>query len=106
MANAPGVYICSGCSIGEVLDTAALAKIARTEFKVPRCDVHPFLCGPDGVALIRKDLTEGTIDRVVIAACSPRVKTDAFAFDLIMVLDRVNIWEYVAWCQKLNDEDT
>jgi quinone-modifying oxidoreductase subunit QmoB len=106
MASAPGVYICSGCSIGETLDTAKLAKVATAEYKVPRCEVHPFLCGPDGVALIRKDLAEGTIDSVVIAACSPRVKTDAFAFDPTMVLDRVNIREHVAWCQKPNDEDT
>jgi quinone-modifying oxidoreductase subunit QmoB len=106
MANALGVYICSGCSIGEVLDTAKLAKIARTEFKVPRCEVHPFLCSPDGVALIRRDLSDSVVDRVVIAACSPRVKTDAFAFDPTMVLDRVNIREHVAWCQKPNDEDT
>jgi quinone-modifying oxidoreductase, subunit QmoB len=106
MANAPGVYICSGCSIGEALDTAKLAKIAKTEFKVPRCEVHPFLCGPDGVALIRLDLSDGIVDSVVIAACSPRVKTDAFAFGPTMVFDRVNIREHVAWCQKPNDEDT
>ncbi len=106
MADTLGVYICSGCSIGEVIDTAALAKVATSEFKVPRCEVHPFLCGPDGVDLIRKDLADGTVAGVVLAACSPRVKTDAFAFDPTMVCDRVNLREHVAWCQKPNDEDT
>jgi quinone-modifying oxidoreductase subunit QmoB len=106
MVNALGVYICSGCSIGEALDTEKLVKIAKAEFKLPRCEVHPFLCGPDGVALIRRDLSSGFVDSVVIAACSPRVKTDVFAFDPTMVFDRVNIREHVAWCQKPNDEDT
>ena len=59
MAKSPGVYICSGCSIGESLDTAQLAKVAESEFKVPRCQVHPFLCSPEGVALIEKDLADG-----------------------------------------------
>jgi quinone-modifying oxidoreductase, subunit QmoB len=106
VANPPGVYICSGCSIGDSLDTAKLAKLAASEFKVARCEVHPFLCGPEGVALVRKDLADGAVDRVVIAACSPRVKTEAFAFDPTMVVDRVNLREHVAWCQKPKDEDT
>ncbi len=106
MANAPGVYICSGCSIGDALDTGKLAKVATSACQVPRCEVHPFLCSPQGVSLIRKDLAEGSIDGVVIAACSPRVKTEAFAFDPRIVVDRVNIREHVAWCQKPQDEDT
>ena len=106
MAKSPGVYICSGCSIGDALDTAKLAKVAESDFKAPRCHVHPFLCGPEGVGLIRKDLADGAVDGVVIAACSPRVKTDAFAFDPTLVLDRVNLREHVVWCQKPNDEDT
>ena len=106
MAKSPGVYICSGCGIGDALDTAQLAKVAESEFKVPRCQVHPFLCSPEGVALIRKDLDEGAVDGVVVAACSPRVKTDAFRFDPTLVLDRVNLREHVVWCQKPNDEDT
>ncbi len=27
MAKKPGVYICSGCSIGDSIDTEALAKV-------------------------------------------------------------------------------
>jgi len=106
MANALGVYICSGCSIGDAIDTGKLAKVATSEYKVPRCQVHPFLCGPEGRRLIEKDLAEGAVDSVVVAACSPRVKTDAFAFDPRMVLDRVNLREHVVWCQPPNHEDT
>jgi quinone-modifying oxidoreductase subunit QmoB len=106
MARAIGVYICTGCSIGDALDTAKLAKVATSEFKVPRCELHPFLCGPEGRRLIEKDLAEGVIDSIVIAACSPRMKTEAFTFDPRMVGDRVNLREHVVWCQPPKDEDT
>ncbi|MEW5984699.1 MAG: hydrogenase iron-sulfur subunit [Acidobacteriota bacterium] len=106
MAERPGVYICSGCGIGQSLDIGKLVKVATAELKVPRCEAHSFLCGPEGVDLIRRDIASETVDGVVIAACSPRVKTDAFSFDPLMVLDRVNLREHVIWCHKPNDEDT
>ncbi len=101
-----GVYICSGCSIGESVDVGKLAKIAESEYKVPVCRTHPFLCGQEGVALIREDLEQGAANAVVVAACSPRVKTAEFSFDPQMVLDRVNLREQVAWCHTAKDEDT
>jgi quinone-modifying oxidoreductase subunit QmoB len=106
MPRKPGVYICSGCSIGEAVDTAQLAKVARGELKVPVCQVHPFLCGPEGRELIRKDLESGAVDTVVVAACSPRAKTAEFAFDANVVAERVNLREHVAWCHAPGDEDT
>jgi quinone-modifying oxidoreductase subunit QmoB len=101
-----GVYICSGCDIGQSIDTEQLEKVATGEHKVPVCRVNPYLCGKEGVEMIRKDIDAEEVDAVVIAACSPRMKTDAFSFDPKMVLSRVNLREHVVWCQKPNDEDT
>ncbi len=101
-----GVYVCSGCGIGDAVDTEQLVKIARRELKAPVCQVHPFLCGPEGRELISKDLAIGTVDTVVVAACSPRAKTDAFAYGAKVVLERVNLREHVAWCHNSKDEDT
>ncbi len=101
-----GVYICSGCSIGESVDVGKLARVAESEYKATVCRIHPFLCGEEGVNLIREDLGQSATNAVVIAACSPRVKTAEFAFDPQIVLDRVNLREQVAWCHKANDEDT
>jgi quinone-modifying oxidoreductase subunit QmoB len=101
-----GVYICSGCSIGESLNVDALVQVAQKECKVPVCRAHPFLCGPEGVALIQQDLASDAVNAVAIAACSPRVKTDAFAFDPKMVLERINLREHVIWCHKPQDEET
>jgi len=100
-----GVYLCSGCGIGDALDVAKLAKVAEKECKAPVVKVHPFLCSAEGTALMRKDMEEG-VNALVIGACSPRVKTEAFAFDPKMVLCRVNLREHVAWCHKPKDEDT
>lgn len=37
MSNKVGVYICSGCGIGDALDIDALAKVAAKEYKAPVC---------------------------------------------------------------------
>ncbi len=101
-----GAYICGGCSIAESIDVDALVQIARTEYKVPVCRTHPFLCGPEGLATIRGDLANHAVDALVLAACSPRAKTDAFVFDPSVVLERVNLREQVVWSHKQRDEDT
>ncbi len=107
MAKKLGVYICGGCSIGESVDTGKLEKVAIKESKAPVCRVHAFLCGREGVEMIRQDLAgDAALDGVVIAACSPRMKTEAFAFNPRLVLERVNLREHVAWCQPPKDEDT
>lgn len=92
-----GVYICSGCGIGDVIDVGKLSEVAN-EFKVPVGKIHPVLCSPEGVGGVRKDVAEEGVNGLVIAACSPRAKTDVFSFDIMTtVLDRVNLREQVAW---------
>ena len=58
-----------------------LAAVATREFKAAVSRVHPFLCGGEGVGMIRQDVAAGAANALVIAACSRRVKTDAFAVD-------------------------
>ena len=101
-----GIYICSGCGISESIDTEALAKQAQRESKAAVCRVNPFLCGRESVEAMHKDLAEGAADSLVIAACSARMKTDMFAFDSSIPVERVNIREHVAWCFSTRDEDT
>ncbi len=101
-----GVYVCGGCGIGDAIDTAQVTKLAQRELKAPVCQVHPFLCGPEGRELIRQDLENGAVDTVVVAACSPRAKTEAFAFAPAVVCERVNLREHVAWCHEPKNDDT
>ncbi len=101
----PGVYICSGCSIGDAVSVDALAQIASDEYKVPLCRQHDFLCGEEGRALIEADLADGSINQPIIAACSPRVMTDNFSFDGVPAI-RANLREQVAWSKPAGEEDT
>jgi quinone-modifying oxidoreductase subunit QmoB len=99
------VYICSGCGIGDALDIDQLGKVATDEGSVAICKNHSNLCSPEGVALIKNDIKNEGANTLVIAACSHRVMYDAFNFENCIV-DRVNVREQVAWCQKPGDEDT
>ena len=101
-----GVYLCSGCSIGDALDIEALEKIATDEYKAAVCKKHSFLCSNEGVELIKNDIKNEGINTVVIGACSPRVNYDIFRFGDDTILERVNLREHVAWCQTPKDEDT
>jgi len=106
MDKKTGVYICTGCSIGDSLEIESLSKVATKEGKVPVCKTHPFLCGPEGVALIKNDIETEGVNTLLIAACSPRVNYDVFEFDSSCIMERVNIREQVIWSQPANDEDT
>jgi quinone-modifying oxidoreductase subunit QmoB len=107
MDNKIGVYLCSGCGIGEAVDIDALSAVAKKEFSVAECKSHSALCSEDGAKIIRQDVDSSAVGGVVIAACSGRVKTEVFAFDpMTTILERVNIRELVAWCQPPGVDDT
>ena len=100
-----GAYICRGCYIGDAVETEKLAEVATKEYKVPVCKTHDILCSPDGLNLIKNDITGEGVNTVVIAACSPRVKYGEFNFPGSIV-ERANIREFVAWSQEPKTEDT
>jgi len=96
-----GVYICTGCGIGDSLDIDGLCATVKKARKTAK--THPFLCGPDGVALLKKDISDEGINTLVIAACSRRVNFDVFRFDGCIV-DRVNLREQVVWSHPKGDK--
>jgi len=99
----PRVYVCTGCGIGEALDVERLcASVEESGVSVTQ---HPFLCSPEGVAGLSEDGQDEEVRRVVIAACSPRVKTEVFSLGSALV-ERVNLREQVAWSHAPGDEET
>jgi quinone-modifying oxidoreductase subunit QmoB len=89
-----GVYICTGCGIGDALDIEALGGVAKEEgFPV---QTHSMYCGKEGVESIKKDIDENGVNTLIIAACSQRVNYDVFKYDGCIV-DRVNLREQVVW---------
>ncbi|MFO7816113.1 MAG: hydrogenase iron-sulfur subunit [Thermodesulfobacteriota bacterium] len=96
-----GVYICTGCDIGEQdIDFEQLEEHVDDEVCPALIKKLPFLCGSEGVAEIKKDIEEGNIDGVCVAACSPRVMWDVFDFGPEIPVERVNIRELAVWSFK------
>ncbi len=100
-----GVYLCEGCGIAEAISIDELEKVATAEFKVPACKRHAAWCSDEGVAALTADVENGAVDRVVIAACSPRVMTERFSFPGAQTI-RANLREQVIWTQPAGEEDT
>lgn len=101
-----GVYICTGCGIGDALDIDALAGVATDEYKADVCRQNAFLCSQEGVSEIKQDVDNEGVNTIVIAACSPRVMADVFDFGVDRINERVNLREQVVWSHPPNDEDT
>ncbi len=101
-----GVYICKGCDIGKSVDVDKLVEMASGNADVATCKSHEILCGAEGLELIRNDITNDGLNRVVVGACSIRVFPELFEFGKNVLTDRVNLREYVAWCHPAGDEDT
>ncbi len=102
MSDKIGVFICKGCGIGEALDIDKLTEVAEEQAAVVKS--HDILCSPDGVKLIQETISSDDLGKVVVAACSPRVKYEVFDFPVL--LDRTNLREQCAWCQTPGEEDT
>jgi quinone-modifying oxidoreductase subunit QmoB len=99
-----GCYICTGCGIGDALDAKALTAIATKEQRIPVVKQHAYLCGPEGVAMIRQDMASEGVNALVLAACSPRVQVEAFRFETPL-MDRANLREGVVWIHSNIDDD-
>jgi len=96
-----GIYICSGCDIGDSLDVEALVKASSPH----QVKTHEFLCSEEGTAVINDDVKNEGVNTVVIAACSPRAMVDTFRIDAPIV-ERINLREHVAWTHEPKEEAT
>ncbi|HDZ62570.1 MAG TPA: FAD-dependent oxidoreductase [Nitrospirae bacterium] len=100
-----GVYICSGCDIAEAVGIEKLQDVATKEKQIPLCKTHHALCSPEGLDLIKNDISGEGVNTVVVAACSPRANHKEFTFPGNIV-ERINLREFVAWSQEPMTEDT
>lgn len=100
-----GVYICSGCDIDKAIDIEELGKVATNEFGVPVCKSHSYLCGQEGVQLIKDDINNEGVNSIVIAACSDRYQSEKFSFGNDKLLCRAPIREYAAWTMAQRNEE-
>jgi quinone-modifying oxidoreductase subunit QmoB len=106
LAKRIGLYICSGCDIGKSVDVPKLCESVPKDEKLIQYQTHSSLCSIEGLNLINKGINNDQLDSVIIAACSPRIKTGAFDFPENILTERVNIREQVAWALEAMTEDS
>jgi heterodisulfide reductase subunit A len=99
-----GVYICQcGSNIAATVDTEAVARFAQGLDGVVLTRVNKYTCSDPGQNIIRQDIQEQKLDRVVIAACTPRMHEPTFRRTLESAglnpyyLEMTNIREQVSW---------
>ena len=95
-----GVYICSDCGIGDALNTEKLGDVAKNQYRIEVVKTVPFLCSQEGAQVIKDDINNEGVNKIVIAACSQRVNYDTFDYDPSKyITERVNLREHVVWSQ-------
>ncbi|MGQ9625383.1 MAG: FAD-dependent oxidoreductase [Anaerolineae bacterium] len=99
-----GVFACRcGKSVAGVVDVPALVAYARTLPDVAHAQELEYACFPEGLEEIKKAIEEHDLNRVVVAACTPRTHEALFQ-DAIRraglnpyLLEFVSIREHCAW---------
>ncbi len=74
-----GVYVCHcGTNIAGTVDVRALAGYAAGLANVVLARDYKYLCSEPGQALIAADIRDHSLDRIVVAACSPLLHEKTF----------------------------
>jgi len=99
-----GVYVCHcGANIGGVIDPQAVAEYAATLPGVVISKEHLYLCSDPGQTLIREDIKNHNLNRVVVAACTIRLHEPTFRACVSeaglnpFLFEMANIREQVTW---------
>ncbi|MEM3601695.1 MAG: hydrogenase iron-sulfur subunit [Candidatus Bathyarchaeia archaeon] len=100
-----GVFICHcGLNIAGVLDIKELVEFAKTIPDVVFVKENRYTCADPGQEEIRKAIKEHKLNRVVVAACSPRMHEVTFRRTVSeaglnpYLFEMANIREFSSWC--------
>jgi heterodisulfide reductase subunit A len=99
-----GVYICHcGTNIAGTVDTHALAEYAATLPGVIVARDYRYMCSDPGQELVKQDVREQNLNRIVVAACSPQLHEKTFRNTTAQAglnpyfCQMVNIREHNSW---------
>ena len=74
-----GVYVCHcGVNVGGVVDCPDVAEYAGNLPDVVVAKDYKYMCSDPGQLMIQEDIKEHNLNRVVVAACSPRLHEPTF----------------------------
>lgn len=99
-----GLYLCEcGPNIAEAIDLNHIAEVITQDNTVVKIERHRLLCSDDGKKFLAESLKANELDRIVIAACSPKQHEATFMEVMASkglnpyLLQMVNIREQCAW---------
>jgi heterodisulfide reductase subunit A len=99
-----GVFICHcGLNIAGVLDIKGLVEFAKTLPDVVYVKENRYTCADPGQDEIRKGIKEHNLNRVIVAACSPRMHEPTFRRTVSeaglnpFLFEMANIREFSSW---------
>ena len=99
-----GVYICyCGSNIAGTVDVEEVAKYAQTLDAVIVGRAYKFMCSEPGQQMIKNDIKELNLNRVVVASCSPTMHEPTFRRACMeagvnpYLFEMANIREHVSW---------
>jgi heterodisulfide reductase subunit A len=102
-----GVYICEcGINIGSVVDVEEVVRFAQGLPNVVVARPHRYTCSEAGQELIKQDIRDSNLTRVVVASCSPRMHETTFQGVVAAAglnpyhFQMANIREQVSWVVK------
>jgi heterodisulfide reductase subunit A len=108
-----GVYVCHcGLNIAAKVDIERVVEFAATLPNVAVARDYKFMCSDPGQELIQKDIRDGTVNRVVVAACSPLMHESTFRRATAaggispFRFQMASIREHVAWVTSDSEEAT
>lgn len=104
-----GVYICHcGKNIGGVIDPKRVAEHVSKFPGVVVAKDYLYMCSDPGQELIENDIKEYKLNRIIVAACSPRMHEPTFQAAVSraglnpFLLEMINIREHATWVHEKN----
>jgi heterodisulfide reductase subunit A2 len=107
-----GVYVCHcGANIGRVVDVPSTVEYALTLPHVAHAEESLFICSTDAAQRLASSIRDKGLNRVVVAACTPRTHEPLFRDTLREAginqyfYDMANIREHCSWVHSKEKED-
>jgi len=107
-----GVFVCHcGANIGRVVNVPSVVQYASTLDNVVHAQESMFACSTDNARQIADTIREKGLNRVVVAACTPRTHEPLFRDTLRegginqYFFDMANIREHCSWVHSKEKED-
>ena len=106
-----GVYVCHcGANIGRIVNVPSTVEYAKSLPNVSHAEENLFICSTEAAAMLAEDIEKRGLNRVIVAACTPRTHEPLFRDTLREAginqyyFDMANIREHCSWVHSKDGE--